>query len=55
VPTLGMRTMAQLDEAIASAPLSASQLAEVEAVAPRGAVAGNRYPAAMMGTLDSER
>jgi aryl-alcohol dehydrogenase-like predicted oxidoreductase len=55
IPTLGMRTMQQLDEAVAARPLTAEQLAEVEAVAPRGAVAGTRYPAAMMGTLDSEK
>jgi aryl-alcohol dehydrogenase-like predicted oxidoreductase len=55
VPTLGIRTMQQLDEAVASKPLTATQVAEVEAIAPRGAVAGTRYPAAMMGTLDSER
>ncbi|MFY0533217.1 aldo/keto reductase [Nannocystis pusilla] len=55
VPTLGMRTLQQLDEAVATAPLTAEQLAEVEAVAPRGAVAGTRYPAAMMGSLDSEK
>ncbi len=35
-----MRTIQQLDEAIAARPLSAEQLAEVEAIAPRGAIAG---------------
>jgi aryl-alcohol dehydrogenase-like predicted oxidoreductase len=55
VPALGMRTMQQLDEAVATRPLTAVQLAEVEAIAPRGAVAGTRYPAAVMGTLDSEK
>jgi aryl-alcohol dehydrogenase-like predicted oxidoreductase len=55
VPTLGIRTMQQLDEAVAAKPLTAEQVAEIEAVAPRGAVAGTRYPAAMMGTLDSEK
>jgi aryl-alcohol dehydrogenase-like predicted oxidoreductase len=54
-PTLGMRTMQQLDEALATKPLTAEQLAEVEAIAPRGAVAGSRYPMAMMSTLDSEK
>jgi aryl-alcohol dehydrogenase-like predicted oxidoreductase len=54
-PTLGMRTMQQLDEALAAKPLTAEQLDEVEAIAPRGAVAGTRYPAAMMSTLDSEK
>jgi len=54
-PTLGMRTMQQLDEALAAKPLTAEQLAEVDAIAPRGAVAGTRYPAAVMSTLDSEK
>jgi hypothetical protein len=44
----------QLDEAVATRPLTAAQLAEVEAIAPRGAVASTRYPA-MMSTLYSER
>jgi aryl-alcohol dehydrogenase-like predicted oxidoreductase len=55
LPTLGMRTIAQLDEALAAKPLTAEQLAEVEAIAPRGAVAGTRYPAAAMTALDSEK
>lgn len=55
VPTLGMRTIQQLDEALAAKPLTAEQLAEVAAIAPRGAIAGTRYPAAMMTTLDSEK
>lgn len=55
VPTLGMRTIQQVDEALAAKPLTAEQLAEVEAIAPRGAVAGTRYPAAAMTALDSEK
>lgn len=55
VPTLGMRTIQQLDEALAAKPLTAEQLAEVEAIAPRGAIAGTRYPAAHMAALDSEK
>jgi aryl-alcohol dehydrogenase-like predicted oxidoreductase len=55
LPTLGMRTLQQLDEALAAKPLTVEQLAEVEALAPRGAIAGTRYPAAHMGALDSER
>jgi hypothetical protein len=47
--------MQQLEEAVTARPLTAEQLAEVEAIAPRGAVAGTRYPAAMMSTLDSEK
>jgi len=55
VPTLGMRTLQQLDEGLAAQPLTAGQLAEVDAIAPRGAVAGTRYPAAHMASLDSEK
>ena len=55
LPTLGMRTIQQLDEALAAKPLTAEQIAEVEAIAPRGAIAGTRYPAALMSTLDSEK
>ncbi len=55
LPTLGMRTVQQLDEALDAKPLTVGQLAEVEAIAPRGAVAGTRYPAAHMTLLDSER
>lgn len=55
IPTLGMRTIQQLDEALETKPLTEEQLAEVEAIAPRGAVAGTRYPAAMMTSLDSEK
>jgi aryl-alcohol dehydrogenase-like predicted oxidoreductase len=55
VPTLGMRTIQQLDEALAAKPLIAEQLVEIEAIAPRGAIAGTRYPAAHMTALDSEK
>jgi aryl-alcohol dehydrogenase-like predicted oxidoreductase len=55
VPTLGMRTIRQLEEALAAKPLSADQVEQVEAVAPRGSFAGTRYPAAMMSSLDSEK
>jgi aryl-alcohol dehydrogenase-like predicted oxidoreductase len=55
VPTLGVRTLHQLDEALAAKPLTVEQLAEVEAVAPRGSIAGTRYPAAHMAALDSEK
>jgi aryl-alcohol dehydrogenase-like predicted oxidoreductase len=54
LPTLGVRTLQQLDEALAATPLTAAQVAEVEAIAPRGAIAGARYPAAAMAALDSE-
>ena len=55
VPTLGMRTIQQLDEALTAQPLTAEQFAEIEAIAPRGAITGTRYPAAHMTSLDSEK
>jgi aryl-alcohol dehydrogenase-like predicted oxidoreductase len=55
VPVLGMRKMKPLEESLAAKPLSAEQLAEVEAVVPRGAITGPRYPAAHMAALDSEK
>jgi aryl-alcohol dehydrogenase-like predicted oxidoreductase len=55
VPTLGMRRLQQLDEALAAAPLTSEQLVEVETICPRGAVLGTRYPAAHMAALDSEK
>jgi aryl-alcohol dehydrogenase-like predicted oxidoreductase len=55
VPTLGMRTIRQLDEALTAKPLTAEQLAEIETIAPRGAIAGTRYPAMHMTALDSEK
>ena len=41
--------------ALTAKPLTAEQLAKIEAIAPRGAIAGTRYPAAHMTTLDSEK
>lgn len=55
VPTIGARTLSQLDEALSAKPLSKEQLTEVEALVPRGAIAGARYPAAHMVALDSEK
>jgi hypothetical protein len=54
-PMKRCRALRQLEETLAAKPLTAELLAEVEAIAPRGAVAGTRYPAAMMSTLDSEK
>lgn len=55
VPTLGMRTLEQLDEALAASPLTAEQIAEVEATVPRGAIVGPRYPTPHLAALDSEK
>ena len=57
LPTLGSRTREQLREALASLEVSldALELALLEAAVPASQVAGTRYPAAGMATLDSER
>ena len=57
VPLVGARTQAQLEDVLGALakPLSAKELAEVEAVVPAGAIAGPRYQAAQMTHLDSER
>jgi aryl-alcohol dehydrogenase-like predicted oxidoreductase len=56
VPVIGARTPAQLDAifAAASRPLTEAEVAAIEALVPRDAIAGDRYPAAHMAQLDSE-
>jgi aryl-alcohol dehydrogenase-like predicted oxidoreductase len=57
VPLVGARRRDQLREALASADvtLSPNDLAAIEAAVPKGAAAGDRYPAVAMRDLDSER
>jgi len=57
VPIVGARTRAQLDDALVALdkPLSASDVAALEAIVPRDAIGGTRYPAEHMDHLDSER
>ncbi|WTJ96750.1 aldo/keto reductase [Streptomyces sp. NBC_01537] len=57
VPLIGARTRQRLDEAIGAVDvvLDAADLAAVEQAVPNGAAAGERYPAAQMAHLDSER
>jgi aryl-alcohol dehydrogenase-like predicted oxidoreductase len=57
VPLLGSRTREQLDDLLggAKATLSAEDLAEIEKAVPKGAAAGDRYNAAQMAMLDSEK
>ena len=50
-----MRTIQQLDEALTAKPLTAEHFVAIEAIAPRGAIAGARYPASHMISLDSEK
>ncbi len=57
LPTMGVRTRKQLAEALSGleVTLTADELAKIEAAVPASEMAGTRYPAAMMHTLDSER
>jgi aryl-alcohol dehydrogenase-like predicted oxidoreductase len=54
VPIVGTRRRTHLDENLAAAniQLSVQDRAEIEAAIPRGAVAGERYPAATMTTVN---
>lgn len=56
VPIAGARTPAQLDllDAV-DRPLSVGEKTELEALLPKGAIRGTRYPEAQMASLDSER
>jgi aryl-alcohol dehydrogenase-like predicted oxidoreductase len=57
IPLIGARTTERLAEALggAAVTLSSDDLAEIDRVAPRGAIAGERYPKEQMAWLDSER
>jgi aryl-alcohol dehydrogenase-like predicted oxidoreductase len=57
LPLVGMRRRSRLDEALRAmqVELDADDLAAIEAAVPADAVAGDRYPAAGMASLDSER
>jgi aryl-alcohol dehydrogenase-like predicted oxidoreductase len=57
VPVVGARRRTQLDEALGAPDvmLTPSDLAAIEQAVPKGAAAGERYAAAQMAMLDSER
>ncbi|HPN06543.1 MAG TPA: aldo/keto reductase [Hyphomonadaceae bacterium] len=57
VPLIGARKPARLAEALQAldVTLTPQDLARIDAAAPVGAVAGERYPAAQVAMLDSER
>ena len=57
IPTMGARTRQQMAEALAGldVALTPADLAEIEAAVPASEIAGTRYPAPLMATLDSER
>ena len=57
IPTIGARKPSQLADALAAleVTLSPDEVATLEAAVPASAVAGSRYAAPQMATLDSER
>lgn len=56
VPLIGARRRDRLAEALgALKPLSPDDVAALERAVPKGAAVGDRYPSAMMHTLDSEK
>ncbi|MBI1219066.1 MAG: aldo/keto reductase [Rhodobacteraceae bacterium] len=57
VPLIGARSRTRLDEALGALALDLShgEIATLEAAIPKGAAAGQRYAAAQMAHLDSER
>jgi aryl-alcohol dehydrogenase-like predicted oxidoreductase len=57
VPVLGARTQKQLEDVLSALdkPLSAADVAAVEAILPKDAIAGARYATVQMKHLDSER
>jgi aryl-alcohol dehydrogenase-like predicted oxidoreductase len=57
VPLIGARKRTQLEESLKALEirLDPADLAQIEAAMPKGAVAGDRYPAHGMQSLDSER
>jgi aryl-alcohol dehydrogenase-like predicted oxidoreductase len=57
VPLVGSRRRAQLDEALGAldVTLTPADLTAIEQAIPKGSAAGERYAAAQMATLDSER
>ncbi len=57
VPLVGMKKPARVQPAVdaLAVTLSAYDLAEIDRVLPADAVAGSRYPDALMSSLDSER
>ena len=57
IPTLGARNRAQLESALGglALTLTAAEAAALEAAVPAAEVAGTRYAAPLMATLDSER
>jgi aryl-alcohol dehydrogenase-like predicted oxidoreductase len=56
-PVVGMKTLAQLDDAFAALerPLSAADVSALDALVPPGAFSGERYAEEQLRHLDSEK
>ena len=52
IPGTKRRKYLEENAAATDVTLSASDLKQLDAVAPRGAAAGERYPAAIMGSVN---
>jgi aryl-alcohol dehydrogenase-like predicted oxidoreductase len=55
VPIVGARRTDQVGTLVDGVTLDRDDLARIDALIPRGSVSGDRYPAAQMAHLDSER
>lgn len=52
---IGARRVDQVTSSLTDVELTADDLARVDELIPAGSVSGDRYPAAAMAQLDSER
>ncbi|MCD2198139.1 aldo/keto reductase [Actinomycetospora endophytica] len=55
VPVVGARRVDQVGTLLDGVTLDADDVARIDQLVPRGSVSGDRYPAAAMAALDSER
>ncbi|WP_433802819.1 aldo/keto reductase [Actinomycetospora sp. CA-084318] len=55
VPVIGARRVDQVTSSLVDVDLSDDDLARIDELVPAGSVSGDRYPAAAMAQLDSER
>jgi len=55
LPVVGVKDRSQLEEALATRPLSRDDVVALEGIVPRDGVVGSRYGEAQMKQLDSER
>ncbi|MDL5159613.1 aldo/keto reductase [Actinomycetospora termitidis] len=55
VPVVGSRRVEQVAPMLEEVTVTSDELAEIDRLVPAGSVSGDRYPAAAMAQLDSER